>query len=518
MKLTSKHLNIAAIISILFLGIMFAFARPVSAAFRVVQTQTYHLYTGESGTATSMRITPYPVDLDGVKLTISDFGTTPTITVDPKLTGIEEIESFTSIVDNGDNTATLYGLSRNLQSKYPYTGTGTGRNHGSGATVVFGNNPQVYGRLAAPENTQTWTAIQTFSSTTMPRYDVSPSNVQWAAANGAALVNLDKLNLTAIAGAANASETTNGISQLATTIQAASSTSLGSTGGRLVLPASMATSSNDVAGLHVVVTQNSGKINWNQIDLGTAFTSTALVTFAGGFAATGASTFSATSTAATSTLMVDFDTITTVMASTTFTGFTSPQPAYIATSTGALNLADANSVFDEQFMGFAVNNATNGQQVLLQREGIVTGFTGLTKGSDYYVQDAIGTIGTTVGTAELYVGRAISTTQILIDRNRGMQYLGSQALTCQGDTVINQPYARFAKITGSTSESGSGTSGTHYMEIAKIGKTVDSWTDFANVGGSIVNNLTVTWTATSSIRSQYGGNSTGCSGTAYYYQ
>lgn len=257
-----------------------------SASFRVVQTPTYHLYTGESGTATTMRITPFPRDLDNVKLTMTDFGTLPTVTVDPKLSGIEEIESFTGITDNGDNTATLTGVSRDLQSKYPYTGTGTGRTHGSGATVVFGNNPQIYGRLAAPENTQTWTAIQTFS--------VSPIVPTPTTATQAA--NKSYVDGVVAAGCANGSETVNGCVQLATGIQAASSTSAGSTGGRLALPASLATSSNDVVGLHVVVTQNSGKINWNMIDLGTSFTATGFVQITGGLFATTASTTNATST------------------------------------------------------------------------------------------------------------------------------------------------------------------------------------------------------------------------------
>lgn len=65
----------------------------------------------------------------------------------------------------------------------------------------------------------------------------------------------------ASAGAANATESVNGISQLATGAQAASSTSLGTTGARLVLPASLSTSTPGSAGLWNVMTANDGNIS-----------------------------------------------------------------------------------------------------------------------------------------------------------------------------------------------------------------------------------------------------------------
>lgn len=131
---------------------------------KLVQTPAVALYTGISAAATSMRVTPYPVDLDGVKLTITDFGTNPTCTVDPKVSGFEEIIRFTAITDNGDNTATLTISGRDMQSKYPYTGTGTGKAHGSGAIVVFSDNPQVYSRFAAKDNDEVITATWTFNN------------------------------------------------------------------------------------------------------------------------------------------------------------------------------------------------------------------------------------------------------------------------------------------------------------------------------------------------------------------
>lgn len=214
-----------------------------SATLRVVQTPTLYLYAGESAAATTMRITPYPRDLDGTKLTITDFGDTPTLTIDPKVFGIEEIESFTGITDNGDNTATLTGLSRNLVSKYPYTTAGTGRTHGSGATVVFGNNPQLYGRLAAKENNETIPGNWTFTGTaTFSNFPITPSN-------GTSTIN------------------TAGVVQLATStqLQNSTATSTNGTNAPLVISAGSATSTyNAATAVGVVpVTKANGAIDLN---------------------------------------------------------------------------------------------------------------------------------------------------------------------------------------------------------------------------------------------------------------
>src|SRR5665213_2337463 len=110
----------------------------MATPFKIVQTPACALYTGLSAAGVTATITPYPVDLDGVKLTMTDFGTVATFTVDPKVSGYEEIISFTSITDNGNNTATLGGLTRNMLSKSPYTASANpGRQHGSSAVVVF---------------------------------------------------------------------------------------------------------------------------------------------------------------------------------------------------------------------------------------------------------------------------------------------------------------------------------------------------------------------------------------------
>lgn len=116
-------------------------------------------------------------------------------------------------------------------------------------------------------------------------------DMNYSAASSTAIVSYGLLQRTAIAGGVNASETVQGISQLATGVQAASSTSLGSTSSRLVLPASLATSSPYTPGLYVPITQNNGTLNPNFISTSTAST----YNFGGPFTTTGATTI-ATST------------------------------------------------------------------------------------------------------------------------------------------------------------------------------------------------------------------------------
>lgn len=219
-----KHLLKSAILA---LGLLELIAIPFVAfatthTLQFVQTPTITLYSSLSGSATSMRVTPYPKDLDGTKLTISSFGSSPTLTVDPKVKNIEEIIQFTGITDNGDNTATLTGLTRDYISQYPYTTTGTGRSHTAGAIVVFSNNPQMYNRLAAWENDGTITGVWTY--TTSP---VVPTPTTATQATSKAYV--DNIAFSG-AGVISATEAARGVVELGTAAEQASSTTSGSSG------------------------------------------------------------------------------------------------------------------------------------------------------------------------------------------------------------------------------------------------------------------------------------------------
>lgn len=102
----------------------------------------------------------------------------------------------------------------------------------------------------------------------------------------------------------------------------------------------------------------------------------------------------------------------------TINGATTPVPVYQDSSDSELYACDANVTTKIRFIGFATSNSTNGNPINFQGDGIVRGFTGLTPGVNYYVQDAVGTIGVNPGTIQVLVGFAISSTELLIIKGR----------------------------------------------------------------------------------------------------
>ena len=105
-------------------------------------------------------------------------------------------------------------------------------------------------------------------------------------------------------------------------------------------------------------------------------------------------------------------------AGATIAGATLPVPVYQNSTDNEFYACDANDTAAMRFLGFAVSDSTDGNPIDVQFTGIVPGFTGLTEGVNYYLQDAVGTIGTTVGTNEVLVGIAISETELLIQKGK----------------------------------------------------------------------------------------------------
>lgn len=71
----------------------------------------------------------------------------------------------------------------------------------------------------------------------------------------------------------------------------------------------------------------------------------------------------------------------------------------------------------EKFIGFSLTNSTVGNPITVQYGGVVTGLSGLTAGSIYYLGNTPGTISTSAGTNTKFVGIAITTTSLLIINN-----------------------------------------------------------------------------------------------------
>ena len=100
----------------------------------------------------------------------------------------------------------------------------------------------------------------------------------------------------------------------------------------------------------------------------------------------------------------------------TIAGATTPIPVFVATTTKIM-ISDGDDNLRYDFIGFAISTANLDEDIYIQTNGVVSGFTGLTIGSEYFVQDAIGTIDTTIGTYPYLTGIAISATELLITDN-----------------------------------------------------------------------------------------------------
>jgi hypothetical protein len=136
-----------------------------------------------------------------------------------------------------------------------------------------------------------------------------------------------------------------------------------------------------------------------------------------------------------------------INAGETINGDTLPVPIFINPTDDEVYACDANDQAKLQFDGFAISNSTNGNPIDIQGSGIVRGFSGLTIGDRYYVQDSVGTIGTSMGTYEVLVGIAVSATELLIMKGT-MEYIGSSAFSvASGNTLYTHPAgARFAIV------------------------------------------------------------------------
>jgi transcription elongation GreA/GreB family factor len=130
---------------------------------------------------------------------------------------------------------------------------------------------------------------------------------------------------------------------------------------------------------------------------------------------------------------------TTLTAGETITGATLPVPVVQLAADGELYKCDGNDTAKMAFIGFAVSNSTDGQPIQFQGAGVVGGFSGLTVGAEYYVQDAAGTIGTTPSTTmPIRVGIAVSATQIFIMRGERSNIVSTtrSMVAASGDVTI----------------------------------------------------------------------------------
>jgi hypothetical protein len=88
----------------------------------------------------------------------------------------------------------------------------------------------------------------------------------------------------------------------------------------------------------------------------------------------------------------------------------------VSTPVAGCQLASSSSATSSrlQFIGFAKSSVTVGQSILVRTGGVVTGLSGITAASPYYLNDTNGTIGTSAGSQTRKVGIGLNSTQLLI--------------------------------------------------------------------------------------------------------
>lgn len=494
--------------------------------FKFFSGKVYRLAGSGIGTTdTSITLTSFTKPISGEEVTMDTFGTIGYITLEPTSSTNKEFISFSGVSQDSNSTnATLTGVTRGLMFESPYTAsTSLRRSHSGGSKVIVSNPPQLYDKLAAKGNDESVTGLWDFASTTPPRYDLVPANHNTGAivATTSEFASMAALQAVVAAGCLDAAEGNQGCVELATAAEQASSTQSGSD-ARLVMQARYATdtpqaicnSLGSAAGAGcAVIAGLAGKISQTFLDIFTTNN-----TYTGTQTYNGANTHNATSTWASGVKTMGANIFMQALASTTITGNTTPQPVYLATSTNALNLSDANVDLATDFLGFAVSNGTNGATTTVQIEGVVPGFTGLTRGQRYYVQDAVGTIGTSMGTNEIFVGTAISATEIDMEDSEDMQYIG----TASGSTVAIPLLARMMIVQSTGSYTCAGGGGTVQVQHTLLMKGATSATDGGNTycdGNSAADlrfSITSTITGFSLAITQSG--MTSVSSTVYFYR
>lgn len=132
---------------------------------KFVQTQKTTLFgSGISSTDTSITLSNFVLPDGETLITMSDFGSIGFGTIEPGTSREEQI-SFTGITQNGDDTATLTGVTRGLRFVSPYDEVSDNKfPHAGGSTFVVTNTAGFYNNLTAKGNDETITGKYTFTA------------------------------------------------------------------------------------------------------------------------------------------------------------------------------------------------------------------------------------------------------------------------------------------------------------------------------------------------------------------
>lgn len=386
MNLTLK-LAVSAVVSVLLLvGGIFTgekLYQPVAStqqsfgSFTPVQGQTYTLQgAGVTATQNTIPLASFTTP-DGRAITMSMFGTIGYGTLEPNTNSKIEDITFSGITQNTNGSATLTGVTRGNDFVTPYAASTTlAKAHAGGSYFILSNTAGFYGQqFLFANNAASSTATITFSNTNPPFYYPGPGNQTTGSPNATTseFASIAYVNQVVASGAANATAAVKGIIQLATAVQAAAGTALGSTGASLVPPNSLFNATQSATTI-IPVTNTSGKLAQAFLDLTQAFTLSTTTTYNANFGrvvATSsqasyfqfASTSAITSITASTTNLIVSGTCTAGNGKTcanvnivtnTFTG---PNSTVGSTASGAATCASGQVVSGGGFSGISNNGA-----------------------------------------------------------------------------------------------------------------------------------------------------------------
>jgi hypothetical protein len=413
--------------------------------FNFVQLQDLKLAgSGVSLTDTTIVLQSMKL-IDGVtNVTMAMFGAVGMAVIEPD-TSREENISFTGITQNADQTATLTGVTRGLDFKTPYTAVaGNRKAHAGGSIMRISNTAPFYNQIAVKDNDESILGAWTFPNAEPTRPKLTADT---DATDAKSLVTLGQVARTAVGGAVNASTTVAGLVEIATQAEVDDGTSIGGTGAILAAPASALTE---------------GRLNIHRYVAGEAIDASI-----------------------------------------------SPQAVYLKESDGkvykATSATAAAALFS--FIGFVglAQNVVMNDTVYVQTDGLVSGFTGLTVGSFYFVADTAGTISTSGGTIKYQIGRAVTTTKLLIEKGKKV-YSGFIEFFSTSTSTITTGFRPTNIIVHALSGSGSKSDGgwnptngnrdIYYVAATGVvSSTTESWTVITTVGNynsGIITNITST--------------------------
>lgn len=136
----------------------------MSTTFNPVGGQNYTLQASIGSTDTTITLTSFTEPVSGTPYTMANMNTDIAYgTIAPR-TSSSEFISFTGITQNADGTATLTGVTRGLQKKYPFTSSATFKLPHSGQSIfILSDAPQLFNKYSVIENDETITGEKTFS-------------------------------------------------------------------------------------------------------------------------------------------------------------------------------------------------------------------------------------------------------------------------------------------------------------------------------------------------------------------